>query len=141
MLALTDEIRSAVNDALANGTPLVVAYVDADGGPHLSFRGSTQAYGDDQLAIWVRDPEGGLLQAIAGNPRIGLLYRDPVTRRSYRFGGRARVVDDPELSGAIYAASPEAERDRDAQRRGKAVLVDLDLVEGMGGQGRFRMER
>jgi hypothetical protein len=141
MLALTDEIRSAVNDALANGTPLVVAYVDADGGPRLSFRGSTQAYGDDQIAIWVRDPEGGLLHAIAGNPRIGLLYRDPVTRRSYRFGGRASVVDDPELSGAIYAASPAAERDRDAERRGKAVLVDLDWVEGIGAEGPFRMER
>ena len=140
-LLLTDDIKSDVNGALANGTPVVVAYVDAEGAPHLSFRGSAQAYGDDRLAIWVRDPEGGLLQAITANPRIALLYRDPATRRSYRFAGRARIVTDPAAVDAIYSSSPEIERSRDAERRGKAVLVDLDSVEGMGVQGRFRMER
>jgi hypothetical protein len=140
-LVLTDDIKSDVNGALANGTPVVVAYVDADGAPHLSFRGSAQAYGDDRLAIWVRDPEGGLLQAIVTNPRIALLYRDPATRRSYRFAGRAHVVTDPAAADTIYSNSPEIERSRDPERQGKAVLVDLDSVEGMGAQGRFRMER
>ena len=140
-LVLTDDIKNDVNGALANGTPVVVAYVDAEGAPHLSFRGSAQADGDDRLAIWVRDPEGGLLQAITTNPRIALLYRDPATRRSYRFAGRAHIVTDPEAADRIYSSSPEIERSRDAERQGKAVLVDLDSVEGMGAQGRFRMER
>lgn len=138
---LTDEIKSDVNGALANGTPVVVAYVDVEGAPHLSFRGSTQAYGDDRLAIWVRDPEGGLLQAITANPRIALLYRDPATRRSYRFAGRAHIATDPAAVDTIYSNSPEIERSRDAERQGKAVLVDLDSVEGMGAQGRFRIVR
>jgi len=140
-LALTDEIREAVNGALANGTPVVLSYVDAQGAPHLSFRGSTHVYGDDQLAIWVRDPEGGLLRAIEANPRVALLYRDPGTRRSYQFAGRARAERDPSVAERVYAGAPELERNLDAQRRGAPVIVDLDRVEGIGAGGRFRMER
>src|SRR5581483_11544133 len=55
-LALTDEIKTAVAGAFDNGTPIVVAYVDAEGVPHLSLRGSTQPYSDTQLAMWIRDP-------------------------------------------------------------------------------------
>jgi hypothetical protein len=140
-LVLTDDIKSDVNGALDNGTPIVVAYVDAEGAPHLSFRGSAQSYGDDRLAIWVRDSEGGLLRAITANSRIALLYRDPATRRTYRFAGRAQLVTEPLAADTIYSNSPEIERSRDPERLGKAVLVNLDSVEGIGPQGRFRMER
>ena len=82
-LALTPEIVAAVNGALANATPVIVAYVDASGIPHLSLRGSTQAFGDQQLAIWIRDPQGGLLAAIEDNPAsrcgTGTLRRGPTT--------------------------------------------------------------
>lgn len=140
-LALTDEVKSAVNGAPANGTPLILSYVDSQGAPHISFRGSTHVYSDDQLAIWVRDPEGGLLSAIETNSQVALLYRDPATRRSYQFAGRAHVESDPTVADRVYAASPEVERNLDAQRRGRAVIVDLDRVEGMGSKGRFRMRR
>jgi hypothetical protein len=140
-LALTDGIRADVDGALGNGTPLVLAYVDASGAPRLSFRGSTQSYGRDQLAVWVRDPEGGLLKAIKSNPQVAMLYRDGQTRRSYQFSGRAWVEADPERRAEIYNRTPELERNLDAQRRGAAVIIDLDRVEGIGTTGRFRMAR
>ncbi|MBO0683664.1 MAG: pyridoxamine 5'-phosphate oxidase family protein [Candidatus Dormibacteraeota bacterium] len=140
-LALTDDIKSAVNGALANGTPMLLSYVDSQGSPHLSFRGSTQVYSDDQLAVWVRDPEGGVLGAVATNPRVAMLYRDPKTRRSYQFAGRAHVAEDPAVVDRVYACTPELERNMDAQRRGRALIIDLDRVEGMGGGVRVRMER
>src|SRR5687767_3797563 len=87
-IRLTDELRTAINGALANGTPVVVAYVDERGQPRLSFRGSTQVFGDDQLAIWARNPEGGLLRALAANPRVTLLYRNPQPRLLLTFEGR-----------------------------------------------------
>lgn len=140
-LALNDDIRSAVNGALANGTPLLLSYVDSEGSPHLSFRGSTQVFSDTQLAVWVRDPEGGVLKAVATNPRVAMLYRDPKTRRSYQFAGRAHVEEDPSVVDRVYASAPEVERNMDAQRRGRALIIDLDRVEGMGGGGRVRMQR
>jgi hypothetical protein len=138
-LRLTDEIKATVAGALANGTPVLVSYVDADGAPHLSPRGSTQPYGDTQLAIWVRDPGGGLLRGIAAHPRIALLYRDGATRTTYTFAGRAHAEHDAVVRDTVYAHTPELERNLDALRLGVPVIVDLDRVEGMGPAGRVVM--
>ena len=64
-LRLTGEIKSAVDGALDNQTPMMIAYSDSDGEIHLSFRGSIQAYSGGQLAVWARDPGGGLPRHIA----------------------------------------------------------------------------
>jgi pyridoxamine 5'-phosphate oxidase-like protein len=140
-LALTDDIKRAVDGALANGTPMVLAYVDEGGEPHLSLRGTTQVFSDTQLAIWVRDRGGGLLKALPANPRVALFYRDPATRTTYQFAGRAHVDEGPAVRDAVYRGSPPPERNLDARRLGAAVVVDLDGVEGTGPGGRFRMER
>ena len=138
-LAMGADLRATVDGALAAGVPLVLAYVDADGAPHLSLRGSTSAHSDTQLAIWVRDPTGGLLRAIESNPRVALMYRDPASGASYQFAGQARVDDQADVRDEVYARTPAIERNLDAGRRGRAVIVDLDAVEGMGPGGRFRM--
>src|SRR2546426_4187758 len=57
-LELDDDIKNAVNGALEAGHPIVMGYVGDSGYPRLSFRGSTQVYGPQQLAIWVRKPGG-----------------------------------------------------------------------------------
>ena len=118
-LRLNDDIKGVVAGAVANGTPMVLSYVDADGAPHLSLRGSTQPYGDTQLAIWVRDPAGGLLKAIVDNPRVALFYRDPATRAAYQFSGRARAETDPEVREVVYTNAPEtrAQHRRQTSRR------------------------
>ena len=64
-----------------------------DGQPSLSFRGSAHAFSDTQLAIWVRNPDGGLLKALGANNRITAMYRDPETRASMQFRGKAHLED------------------------------------------------
>jgi hypothetical protein len=137
----TEAISIAVNGALANHTPITVAYVDQEGQPQLSFRGTTQVFSDDQLAIWIRNPEGGLLSAIEANPRLALFYRDPATRTTYQFHGRAHADRSEETSDRVYSNSPEPERNMDLQRRGVAVVVDLDRIEGRDGSGAILMQR
>src|SRR5215207_9722691 len=129
-IELTEEIRATINGALANGTPVVVAYVDERGQPRLSFRGSTQVFGDDQLAIWVRNAEGGLPRALAANPRVSLLYRNPQPRMLLTFEGRGRFDDAEATRTAVYERSPEVERNFDPERKGLALIVDLDRVTG-----------
>jgi hypothetical protein len=140
-LALTEDIARAVAGAFANGTPIVLAYVDELGEPHLSLRGTTQVFSPTQLAMWARDRGGGLLKAIRANPHVALFYRDPATRTSYQFAGRAHVEEDPNVRDTVFLSSPGAERNLDARRLGAAVIIDLDRVEGTGPAGRFRMER
>ncbi len=138
---ITETMRNAINGALANGTPVVVAYVDHDGQPHLSFRGSTQVFDDHRLAVWVRNPAGGLIAAIEENPRLAFLYRDPASRTSYQFHGRASVSKDPKVADQVYANSPEAERNLDPQRRGAPLLIDVERIEGRDASGPVLMTR
>ena len=140
-IALTDEIRDAVNGALANGTPVVVAYVDERGQPRLSFRGSTQVFADDQLAIWARNPQGGLPGALTSNPRVSLLYRSTQPRMLLVFEGRGRVEHIEATRTTVYERSPEPERTADPERRGVAVIIDLDRVAGFTPAGRVLMQR
>lgn len=129
-ITLTEEIVERVNSALASRKPIVVSYVASDGRPRMSLRGSTHVHAPDQLAIWARKSEGGLVEAIKTNPAVGLLYRDSDSRTTYVFSGRARVASDEETRRAVYDASPEPERDHDPERNGVAVLIDLDEVSG-----------
>jgi hypothetical protein len=84
---------------------MMVAYSDDDGEIHLSFRGTIQAYSDDQLAVWARDPGGGLPRHIAARPKVTLFYHDPKTRTTYTFYGRARITDDPGTRAVIFENS------------------------------------
>jgi hypothetical protein len=140
-LRLTGEIKGAVNTALANDSVVLVAYVDPDGRPHISMRGTTQAYSDDQLAIWCRDRAGGMIGALATNPHLALHYRDPKTHMTYSFFGRGRVDDSAAVRERVFSHAPVAEQNMDFQRRGIPVIIDLDRVEGLGPGGKFVMSR
>ena len=122
-----------MDNALATRHPMIVAYVDALGQPILSFRGSTQSFSDEQLAIWVRNSDGSFLGAIARNPKVALMYRDEDTKQTYQFQGRARVSTDEEVRRRVYDKMEQRERDHDPARTGVALLIDLDRVEGFGG--------
>jgi hypothetical protein len=123
-------IAELVDGAHANGTPITVAYTDADGAPRLSFRGTVQSHGDRSIALWVRKPRGGLLEAIGTRPHLAFLYFDPATRTHLLIEGVARRVDDPGERDRIYDRCPEFERALDPARRGAAVVVDVDAVRG-----------
>jgi hypothetical protein len=130
-MKLTPEIKEAVNGALANRTPIMVAYVDEEGQPSLSFRGSTQAYSDTQLAVWVRNPVGGLQNAHKKNDRVTLFYRDPEKRITLQFKGRGRIENDPKVRETVYNNAPEVERNADREQKGFPLVVDLDRVDGV----------
>jgi hypothetical protein len=140
-MKITDEIKEAVNGALSNRTPIIVAYVDEDGQPSLSFRGSTQVYSDDQLAIWVRNPEGGLLRALQKNPRVTLMYRNPENRTTLQFRGRGRMDNSESVRAHVYNNAPEAERNADKEQKGMPLILDLDRVDGTIPGFRVQMRR
>jgi hypothetical protein len=135
---LTDELRSLVNNALAQGAPLLLAAVSPDGKPVLSFRGSVQTYSDDQLGLWARNAEGGTLDAIRANPNVVLVYRSATTP-VLQFHGRARIAESAQERSRVFESAPEREQAADPERKGVAVIVDLDRVEGVlrvGPEGR-----
>lgn len=142
-LKLSAEMQDAVNKAFETQKPIVVAYVDEKHAPQISYRGSTQAYSATQLAIWVRNPEGRLLESIAKNPAMALMYGnfDPAGRAFMTFRGRARVDSSEAVRQKVYDNAHAFERGQDKDRKGIAIIIDLDSVDGFFGGARLMMRR
>jgi hypothetical protein len=128
VIELTDEMRDALASALTDRAPVIAAYTDANGQPQISFRGTAQVFSGDQLAFWARNPQGGVLAAIPTNPKMSLLYRNPATRLAWQFQGRARIDNSEATRAQVFDSSPEVERNQDPERKGVAVVIDVDRV-------------
>jgi hypothetical protein len=142
-LRLTPEMKKAINTATASSVPISVAYMGEGGEPQISYRGSLQAYGDTQLAIWVRKPKGGILDAMARNSRIALLYGNlnPAARGFMTIHGRGRIDNTETVRRTVYANSPDFERERDPEQKGVPLIIDLDRVDGFFGGAVLAMRR
>jgi hypothetical protein len=142
-LKLSADMKKVVDTAFESLKPIVVSYVDESGAPQLSFRGSTQAYSDTQLAIWVRNPEGRILESITKNSAIALLYGsfEPTTRAFMIFRGRARIDASDAVRRHIYDNAHAFERGQDKDRKGIAIVIDLDSVDGFFGGAQLKMRR
>jgi hypothetical protein len=123
-------VRGAISGALANGTPMVVAYTGADGSPVLSLRGSVVVYSDTQLAIWLRNATGGLASVVAERPGLSLLYRDSKTRTTLVVRGRGHIASDPGARDRVFELTPEVEQLHDVGRRGAALVIDVTEIRG-----------
>lgn len=134
-------VKDRINGALANDTPLCVSYVDETGRPHLSLRGSTQAFSDTQLAIWVRGAKTGLAAAVDRNPNLTLLYRDNPTRSTLIFMGRGRIDTSDAVRKTVFESSAEVEQNHETWTSGAALIIDLDQVDGATPEGRVKFRR
>ena len=133
-------VQARVNRALADDIPLTVTYVDEEGMPSSSLRGSTMTYSDHQLSIWARS-RGGIIKALDKNPNMALLYRENPTRSTLVFKGKAHVVTDDKEAGRIHDLTPEVERNHLSRETGAAIVIDLVSIDGSTPEGRVRFRR
>jgi predicted pyridoxine 5'-phosphate oxidase superfamily flavin-nucleotide-binding protein len=132
-LELPEDVRDLVNNALEAGNPMLLAAITTDGKPRMSFRGSVQAMGADQLGMWARRAEGDTMEGIKANPNVALMYRDAGKRVLLQFTGRARIAADSAERDRVYESAPEREQRADPERKGDGIVIDIDRVEGMLG--------
>jgi hypothetical protein len=138
---IPDFVKGIVNAALANNTPMIVAYTDESGAPVLSMRGSTQVFSDTQLSIWVRHANGGMASTLRKNPSMALMYRDPPARTTLTFQGRGHFDDSEEVRNRVFELAPEVEQRHDLGRTGAALIIDIDRLSGSSPRGGVRMVR
>ena len=99
-----------------------------DGQPDVALKGSLMVWDADHLAWWER----GRLEteaAVRANPRVAVMLRN-LTRdkRTIRFYGEARIVEDAELLERIWERVIQVEKDTDPERNGVAIIVRVDRV-------------
>ena len=141
-LKLSEDMKKAINTAFERMKPIVISYIE-NGAPKLSYRGSTQAYSDTALAIWVRMPDGPILEGVTKNPAVALIYGDfRMDGRDFMvFRGKARLDKTEAARKRVYENAHAFEQSQDKDRKGNAVIIDLDSVEGFFGGPLLKMKR
>src|SRR5882762_5138810 len=94
-----------------------------DGQPDVALKGSLMVWDADHLAWWERgraETEAG----VRANPRVAVMVRN-LTRdkRTIRFYGEARIVEDADLRQQIWDRVIPVEKDTDPEKQRVAVLV------------------
>jgi len=126
-IALTDEMARALDNALADRSPCLVATASAAGMPDVSYRGSVMVFDAEHLAFWERT-KGETLENIRENPHVCVLYRNAETRVGWRFYGGAQVLEDGDVRAQIMERVNQFELAQDPERTGYAVVVRVDRV-------------
>ena len=142
MIALSDDLKRRLVNALTDGVAVVVGYVDRNGDPHVSPYGSLHASGDDELALWVRNPRGDIIEGIARNEHVAVFYGHISSRTFARMRGRARIVTGKAERAKVFEGMHPFEQSQDPDRKGVAIVISLDRAEGRAADGTmFKMER
>jgi len=126
-IALTDEMARALDNALADRSPCLVATASVAGMPDVSYRGSIMVFDKEHLAFWER-AKGETLSNLQENPWVCVFYRNAETRQSWRFYGEAEVVKDEPLRAEIMERVNQFELAQDPERTGYAVSIRIDRV-------------
>jgi hypothetical protein len=121
-------MQERLANAYADRAPCIVATADPSGSPDLSYRGSVIALDERRLAFWERSAGPSRAHLQQQNPRVCVLYRFADGSRYWRFYGKASLLDRGEERERIYSLIPAAEQSKDPERKGLAVVVEVDLV-------------
>lgn len=127
----TDEMRERINNASAEGNPILVATASAAGVPDIVFKGSTMVFDDDHLAYWER-ALATTFGNVQENGNVCFFYRNPQARLLWKIFGVAEVHKAGATRDEVMGRTIQAELDRDPERKGAAVVVRIDRVLEMG---------
>jgi general stress protein 26 len=123
----------ALAHALENGTPTLAAYVNEHGQPSMSTRGTPQVFSNNETALWARCRDTGMAKAVKENPLVPVFYYAHMGNPAYgnlQFQGRARVEEDQAICDRVYEGSPALEQRADPERKGIAIIVELEKYPG-----------
>jgi general stress protein 26 len=138
MINMTEEMRDLIDNAIANGTPCILATATKTGAPHMSFRGSMMVLDDASLACWDRAKRQSL-HNITENPQVCVLFRHPHKRIVWQFLGEAAIHHSGPVREQVMARVVQPELDRDPERQGTAVVIRVNKI--LAGNGDVIQQR
>ena len=133
MIAIIDQMKELVDNALANGSPCILATVSGAGEPDIGYKGSMMVFDKESLAYWERTKRVHM-KNVKENPRVIVLFRDAKTKAAWRFHGTATIHEDGPIREQVMARTVKDELDKDPEGKGAAVVIRLDKITNMGGQ-------
>ena len=119
----------------------LVGSVLPDGYAQISPRGSTMVYDDSHIALWERG-RGSTSENLKDGTPLTIFFRKPQLREEgvlpkggiARFYGRARIYRSGPICEEVWRRLVQPEKDRDPQKQGHAVLIEIERAEDLDGQ-------
>ena len=136
LLQFSEIVDNARTDGERGQNTGVVATAN-DGRPDVALKGSLMVWDADHIAWWERG-RAETEAAVRANPQVAVMVRNSTRdRRTLRFYGEARIVDDLALRERVWERVIQVEKDTDPEKNGVAVLVRIDRVRA----GKFDIQR
>ncbi len=103
MIAINDQMKELVDNALANGSPCILATVSGDGEPDIGYKGSMMVFDPESLAYWERTKRVHL-KNVKENPRVIVSSATPKRKRRGAFTARRPCIrrTDPRSGHGAY---------------------------------------
>lgn len=115
---------------------LTIATVLADGYPQISPRGSVQVYDDKHLSTWERGLGRTAGEAHEGS-KVTFFYSNLDLRSEgmafVRLYGKASIHREGPVYDRVWERLIEPERKLDPERKGFAMLVEIERIEDLKG--------
>lgn len=119
----------------------LVASVLPDGFAQITPRGSTMVFDDSHIGLWERGKGSTTGNLTDGTP-LTVYFRKPQLREEgvlpkggiARFYGRARIYRSGSIYEEVWRRLVQPEKDRDPDKKGFAVLIEVERAEDLDGQ-------
>jgi hypothetical protein len=118
----------------------LMATVLPNGFAQVTPRGSTMVFDDTHLALWERG-KGSTDQNLKDGTKVTVFFRKPTLRDAgilpkggiARFYGTATLQKSGTIYEEIWKRLIQPEKDRDPQKKGFGVLIEIERVEDLNG--------
>jgi hypothetical protein len=119
----------------------LIATVLPNGFAQVSPRGSTMVFDDEHLALWERG-KGTTNQNLTDGTKVTVFFRKSQLRETgilpkggiVRFYGVATIHKSGPVYEEIWNRLIQPERDRDPEKKGYGVLIDVQRAEDLDGK-------
>lgn len=119
----------------------LIGSVLPDGFAQITPRGSTMVFDDTHIGLWERG-KGSTTGHLTDGTLLTVFFRKPQLREEgilpkggiARFYGRARICRSGPVYEEVWRRLVQPEKDRDPQKAGFAVLIEVERAEDLDGQ-------
>lgn len=125
MIQLTEEMRSFINNARANGIPCILASASPDGIPNAGYRGTMMVFDNASLAYRERSSP---VEHLEENPKVIVLFYDAARQAGWKFRCTATVYREGSIYQQVMDQLAGLGLIQDPTVAGIAVVLQVDQV-------------
>jgi hypothetical protein len=138
-MPLSDQIKTLINNAWADGYPCMLATVGPNG-PNISPKGSMLVFDDEHLAYWERSKKQAL-ENLGHDKRVCVMYSNFKAQRDgtmasgfLRFWGTVALHESGPIHDAIFAKLTKREQEHVGADTGIGALIKISRAADIQGK-------